>query len=137
MKIMNLKKAGWFFISFLVLLTIVADSGIARGFLRMIHALPMGDKVGHFMLTGILAFLVRAGFRDTRIRVGRSSIHAGVLLIFAIMTLEECSQMFIPHRYFSITDLLANYIGIATGSWFAVYVKSHPTMSAKIGGFSS
>ena len=134
---MNLKKAGWFFISFLVLLTIAADSGIAREFLRVVHALPMGDKVGHFVLTGILAFLVRAGFRNTSIHIGRFSIHVGILLVFAIMTIEECSQILIPYRYFSITDLLANYAGIAAGSWLAAYVKSHPTMSAKIEGISS
>ena len=51
---MNLKKAGWFFISFLVLLTIAADSGIALEFMRMIHLFPMGDKLGHFTLTAYI-----------------------------------------------------------------------------------
>ena len=133
---MNFRKAGWVFISFLVLLTIAADSGIAREFMRMIHELPMGDKLGHFTLTAILAFLVRAGFGNRLVQFGRFSMHAGIFLVFAIMTLEECSQMFLAARFFSFGDLLANYIGIASGSWLAGYVKSHPTMSAKIEGFS-
>jgi hypothetical protein len=46
------------FILVILVIVLLADLGIIPGFLAGLYNFPNGDKVGHFLLMGILALLV-------------------------------------------------------------------------------
>ena len=116
-----MKWLAVFFAVFVILIIILADAGILPRYLGPIYDFPNGDKVGHFILYGILAFLVDLSlFRSFPDRSRKLiALLFGLILAFAI-TLEEISQQYIPSRTFSLFDLLMGYLGVAFFSWFAL-----------------
>jgi VanZ family protein len=83
-------------------------------FLRFIRSIPYGDKIGHVCLMGTMTFLLNLAllaWRGARHSI-RSCILLGCGMVATIITLEECSQAFIPTRSFDLLDLSANYLGI-------------------------
>lgn len=103
----------WITIGFIILLigiVIGANTGFAgfRGF----YDVPGGDKLGHFLLIGTLAFLVNASLRARRIRLGPLHPLLGSLLVALVVTAEEFSQIFLVHRSFDLLDLTADFAGI-------------------------
>lgn len=108
------------FTLFIVLIIILADTGhlgIFAGFYRI----PFADKVGHFILYGILTLLInmtlfRSVPRRNRIWIALSS---GLILIILI-GIEEFSQRSFSNRTFSFEDLTASYLGVVFFSWLAI-----------------
>jgi VanZ family protein len=88
----------------LIAIVVAADRDALPLLLQRVYNYPAGDKAGHFVLFGGLAFLAALGF-------GRRS----TLVIVALVTLEEASQAWFPGRTASVFDLLASYAGIAAG----------------------
>jgi polysaccharide biosynthesis protein VpsQ len=103
-----------------VLIIIFADWGKMPKFLASLYAFPNGDKVGHFLLVGLLAFLVNLSFSCRIVRFGSRNILVGSLVVAVVMTLEEISQGFFANRTASWLDLIASYGGILFFSWLAV-----------------
>lgn len=93
----------------------IADQGRADLFWGIVGRIPCGDKLGHLGLVGTLSFLLNLLLegRPAPGRFGRMML--GSLLLLALMTLEEASQAFIPHRSFDLLDGLANLIGVFCG----------------------
>jgi polysaccharide biosynthesis protein VpsQ len=91
---------------------VCADTGHMRGFLGWVNSLPLGDKAGHLFLIGMTAHFLNfaLGFRAWRIR--RCSPQQGGLIVLAVITVEELSQIWIPLRTFDRGDLLANGLGV-------------------------
>ena len=87
-----------------------ADTGF-EGF-RAFYNVPGGDKLGHFLLIGTLAFLVNASLGARRIRLGPLQPLLGSLLVTLVVTAEEFSQIFLAHRSFDLMDLTADFVGI-------------------------
>ena len=116
---------------FIITIIILADLG-KLGFLYSIYDFPYGDKVGHFILYGILTFLIdlsllRAPAQGNGVTVIPSrrsvAVKVGLLLAFAI-TVEEFSQRyFSAHRTFDLIDLTASYLGVIFFSWLALKIK--------------
>jgi hypothetical protein len=104
-------------LSFVVAIIAVADSGIARPFFDWINRHMGGDKVGHFILLGGLAFTFNRALGGRCARMGPLFIQVGGLLIGLAITCEEFSQIWIPGRTFDWGDLAANYAGIACADW--------------------
>lgn len=67
----------------------------------------MNDKLGHVLAFVYLAFLVDFSFSESRFNVYK------VFLLLAYGLLIESVQYFLPHRMFSLLDLLADGGGIA------------------------
>jgi polysaccharide biosynthesis protein VpsQ len=86
----------------------VADTKSTRYVLSFIGNIPFGDKIGHFLLTGIFAFLLNLSLNCRKVW----RILLGSLIVFAVVAVEEFSQMFIRGRTFDLTDLVADFIGI-------------------------
>ena len=111
------------FTLFIFLIILFADLGFLGGPFRIIDSLPFGDKIGHFMLIGMLSFLIISSLfqafpaRDPK----RMAIAAGLLLLF-VFTVEEASQWPIAGRDASLADLLANYAGIVFFGCIAFFV---------------
>jgi polysaccharide biosynthesis protein VpsQ len=86
----------------------VADIKSTRYVLSFVGSIPFGDKLGHFFLIGIFAFLLNLSLSCRKVW----RVLIGSLSVFAIVTLEEFSQIFIRGRSFDLTDLIADFLGI-------------------------
>ena len=74
---------------------------------------PGRDKTGHFLLMGGFAAISVIAFAGRRIGARRISA-AGVLAVVAgVVVLEEFVQLWLPHRTFSLIDLVSSLAGVA------------------------
>jgi polysaccharide biosynthesis protein VpsQ len=86
----------------------VADTKSTRYVLSFVGNIPFGDKIGHFFLIGIFSFLLNLSLNCRKVW----RVLIGSLIVLAIVTLEEFSQIFIRGRSFDLTDLVADFLGI-------------------------
>ena len=88
-----------------------------------LQTIPAGDKVGHFVLFGVLSFLVTGAlkFKTFRLGVGkyRVPIYRGACFVFLFTAIEELSQGLIPRRSLDGMDFLADCLGIVVFSFFS------------------
>jgi hypothetical protein len=100
-----------FFSLFLILRA--ADSGQIPPFITQLYSFPNGDKVGHFLLMGSVAFLlVMALPVPWRLR--------GLVFLAGVLTLEEISQLFFITRSFSLVDLACSLAGVGLFGYFSI-----------------
>ena len=111
-KVRRAKIALALWIAFLIGLVLLADSGRADPLFALAHSVPLGDKLGHFLLMGTLSFLVNLLQRAEVVRWGPLRLRKGSAIVLSLVTLEECSQLFFRSRSFDLVDLAADVIGI-------------------------
>ena len=97
---------------FIAWIVYLADTGQDSIFFEVVKVLPLGDKLGHFVLFGLLALGANLALKHMGIRWGRWLVPAGALVVFVLAAAEELSQMFVSGRTCDITDLLADMAGI-------------------------
>jgi VanZ family protein len=108
------------FLVFIVAVVILADYGSLPHSIRVLYDFPNGDKVGHFILFGLLNFFLIRAFLASIPNRSRSQVVVSTSLILILcITLEEWSQQYFSPRTFDLLDLLASYIGLASGAWVA------------------
>ena len=108
------------FLAFIIGLIVLADADLLPDFINAIYDFPNGDKVGHFVLYGLLNFFITRAFLSslpTR-RGSWATLSVGSILALFV-ALEELSQMFFSARTFSLLDLTASLLGIIVGGWVA------------------
>lgn len=105
------------FALFIVMIIIIANWGTLPFMIGMIYTYPMGDKLGHFILMGLLTFLVNLSLSAKKIRLFSRQILLGSVLVFSAVVFEEFSQLFVLSRSFSLLDLSFDFIGILCASW--------------------
>ena len=109
---------------FVILIIVLADAGTLPRYLGPLYDFPNGDKVGHFFLFGILAFLIDLTIfqalpdRSRRLLV----VICGLILALAI-TVEEFSQQYFSSRTFDLIDLACSYLGVIFLSRLALKIK--------------
>ncbi len=104
-------RRAFFFTLFILAIIVLADLGIIEPYLRWLTRVG-GDKVGHFVLFGLLNFFLIQAFLS-RSKENHNRVILTVSLILAVLVgLEEWSQSLFPTRTMSLTDLLASYAGI-------------------------
>ena len=112
---MRLKRWLPFLVFFLFVAGIIIGNNLGR--LRTLvnwwGSFPFGDKIGHLILIGTLAFLLNYALEGRTIKIGRFKVLLGCSIVAVVMTLEEISQIWIPWRTFDLVDLSANYLGIS------------------------
>ena len=114
------------YFAFIILIVVLADTG-KLGFLGVVNEFPYGDKVGHFILFGMLAFLLDLTFFQALPHADRKRVAVIIGLILALLiSLEEFSQKFFPERTFSLFDLSASYMGVIFFSWVPLKIKKSP-----------
>jgi VanZ family protein len=119
-----MKYISAFFLIFIIAVIVLADSGNLPRPIRAIYDFPNGDKLGHFILFGLLAFFIIHAFLSSFPSKSRGWVALSISLILALLIgLEEFSQKFFPTRSFNLFDLLASYAGIVTFALLAVYWK--------------
>ena len=104
------------FLAFIITAIYAADRHLARGFFAWVQSIPLGDKAGHFVLMGTLAFLLNRAL--TGRTIGRGPQLGGVIVAVFVLA-EEISQRWLPGRTFDYADLLADAMGIALADWLA------------------
>jgi VanZ family protein len=119
-----------FYVVFLAVVVTIADTGRYRAAFDAIHAVPWGDKVGHFGFMAILSFLVQLVWPDATLRAGRLALPRGPAIVALITTLEKLSQGFFPTRTLDPLDLTANLVGITFGALLARTVSRRRGLAA-------
>lgn len=109
---MRLHQLTWIYIFVLVAIIVSADGDWFSSVFGLVHAVPFGDKVGHFFLIGFLAFLVNLSLGASTIGVGRIQVLRGNLYVMVPVLLEEISQIAFPSRTFDLLDLAADAAGV-------------------------
>lgn len=113
LRAMNVKWLAIGFAIFVVLVILFADLGYLQGALAALHEFPFGDKIGHFLLIGILCFLIISSLIQAYPSWNPKWIaFAAIFALAVVFTLEEASQGPIRGRHASLGDLSANYAGI-------------------------
>jgi VanZ family protein len=126
-----MKYIAILFSIFILVIIILANQGSIPVFIKVIYDFPNGDKLGHFILFGLLNFFVTtAGLRALRLqRPGLAALSIGLILALLIGA-EEYSQKFFEKRTFDLIDLMASYIGLVVGGWMALNLKKQVTLKA-------
>jgi polysaccharide biosynthesis protein VpsQ len=99
---------------------LLADLGML-GILRVVNQIPYGDKIGHFLLYGLLTLLIDLALFRSHPDLRPSLIAFRVALILALFIgLEEYSQQFFANRSFDLVDLAFSYLGLIFFTWVAL-----------------
>lgn len=109
------------YILIIILIIAMADSGQYGYVFKIIYQIPYADKLGHFILIGLLALVVNLSLQGKKIQVFGYSVLQGSAIVAALVMLEELSQFFIANRTFDLGDLLFDFIGIFVFSYIATY----------------
>ena len=98
---------------------------------------PYHDKVGHFVLMGILAFLAIVSLAPRMKGDSKKAVFKITVILLLIIALEETSQYFIPSRTFSLTDFpmwrcgSPSSDGLRIEGDFTSVEQKHPTSESK------
>jgi VanZ family protein len=111
-----------------------ASLGFGVRYLVLIHSLPGGDIVGHFLLIGSLAFVSALAFVEVGSPRRWFQWARVVVVLGTVMAGDELLQIALPLRSFSLHDLLANAAGILVFSLLAVAWRARWRLSPKAGG---
>ena len=110
----------WLFVStllfsfFIVVIVIGANTDQFPRVLEPIYDFPNGDKVGHFILFGILSFFLNRSALVLFPNRNPARLMLTVSLLLSIVIgLEEWSQSLFPSRTASFIDLAASYLGVS------------------------
>lgn len=89
-----------------------ADNGVPNALLAWLRHIRHGDKYVHFLLYGLLAFLLHLGLRGRAWRLGPLALPLAALVVLAFGLGEEVAQLFSPRRRFEWVDLACNLGGV-------------------------
>ena len=103
-----------------LLIIILANTG-NLGILAMVYRIPFADKLGHFILYGILVFLVHLTlFRRYPSPSRNWLVLVSGLTLALLIGIEEFSQRNLSNRTFDLMDLSASYLGLIFFSRLAI-----------------
>ncbi len=115
-----MKALSVIFLLFILTIIVLADIGGLPPQIVALYRFPNGDKVGHFILFGLLNFFFTRAFLSSQPNPRRKLVTVSTGLILALfIALEEWSQQFFATRTFDLLDLTASYVGVALGGWLA------------------
>ena len=127
-------KSRFVTVLYLVLLpgiVLLADDRQYHGLFDGVRRIPGGDKLGHFLLMGLLSFLLNVSLDCRTLRVFGRTLLTGSLVACVAVTLEELSQLFVRYRTFDFADLLFDYGGIWVFGRLALRLKIRRGRPAK------
>jgi len=110
-------STGWrllalLFAVFVLFIIITANLGIAGNIFGRVYNFPNGDKIAHFTLFGMLGLLAGLSFPTRRVYLPGIALLKSSLVLGALITLEEISQIAIANRSFDLIDLAASLSGV-------------------------
>jgi len=111
------------FFIFILWIIYLADTGQNSRFFELIHGVPFGDKIGHFILYGVLTFGVVVATRFRVRKIASFTIFSGALYVTVFAVVEEVSQQFFAIRTLDGVDLFADGLGICLFSGLSYLLK--------------
>lgn len=115
-----MKYIAVFFLIFIIAVVVLADTGNLPHSIRALYDFPNGDKLGHFILFGLLDFFLARAFLSSFPSRPRGWVTLSIGLTLALLiALEEWSQKLFSTRTFDLMDLSAGYLGLLVGGWAA------------------
>ena len=127
-----MKYIAVLFFIFTIAVVVLADTGNLPHSIRAIYDFPNGDKLGHFILFGLLNLFITRAFLSSFLSRrfdklsatprGWATLSIGLILALLI-ALEEFSQKYFSMRTFDLIDLFASYLGVVVGGWVAYKTK--------------
>lgn len=112
------------FVLFIIAIIIGANADVLPLPLERLINFPGGDKAGHFILFGILSFLLNKSALVLLPKRTPARLVLIVSLLLAILIgLEEWSQSLFPARTMSLSDLFASYAGVFVFALVASWTK--------------
>ncbi|MEW6287861.1 MAG: VanZ family protein [Chloroflexota bacterium] len=115
-----MKYLAGLFALFVAAVIVLADGG-RLGILRFVNGIPFGDKLGHFLLFGLLTLLLDLTLFRSRPDLNPNLTALRVALTLAlIIGLEEFSQRYFSSRSFDLVDLTFSYLGVVVFSWMSL-----------------
>jgi VanZ family protein len=129
MSINKIRLACFLFALFIGSVVYSADMGIGQRYFDIVRSFPLGDKISHFCLMGIMAALANLAARGRLARFGPASFGMGTAIVAVVVLAEEISQIWVPGRNFELFDLLADFLGIACGAIVATRYRRKPEQS--------
>ena len=114
--------AAVLFFLFICYIIFCADTGQAGFLAGQVRNLPFGDKMGHFLLYGMQAFLVNLAFQNGRWDVYGLSVLKGSTLVLVFAVAEEFTQIFLASRSFELADIVCDLLGIYVFGKLAIWV---------------
>lgn len=107
------KLIAFLFVLFILVIAYWADTDSMPEVIKALIRFPNGDRLGHFVLYGLLAFLLAWAFpkRSWLLRQ-RGWFPVGSLVAVVGAALEEISQLFFVNRTADLVDLGCGLLGI-------------------------
>ncbi|HPH94712.1 MAG TPA: hypothetical protein PKW33_09360 [Anaerolineaceae bacterium] len=99
----------------MIIMVILADRNALPGFILDLIDTPNMDKVLHFLLMGGLAFVLMLAL-PAHWQIG------GILILTAVIGLEEISQSLFPERSSSLEDFAASTLGVLALGGLAIWL---------------
>jgi VanZ family protein len=127
---MKIRLLAVVYIIILVAIIFIADAEQYKHLLQPIRGIPYGDKISHFLLMGLLSFLVNLSFSCSRVKISGVYFLKGSLIVAVIVTIEEFSQLFFKYRTFDLIDLASDYLGIFLFGRIACLVQRRRVISS-------
>lgn len=75
-------------------------------------AFPYYDKLGHFVLYGVLGMFLHLALRSRALTIRRLHIPIAWLIVAGLAMLDELQQSFMPGRSIDATDFAADLLGV-------------------------
>jgi VanZ family protein len=115
-----MKRISILFTVFVIVVIVLADRGSLPYSIRALYDFPNGDKLGHFVLFGLLNFFLARALLSAFPSKPKGWVTVSISLILALLVAaEEWSQQFFATRTFDLLDLLASCVGLVVGGWAA------------------
>lgn len=107
--------AALLFFFFFIIINISFQTGFGKTISDVLGHIRFADKTIHFLFMTLFSFLLNGSLKKRQLLIAGQPFLLGSFLVTLFITLEECSQAFIPARNFEIMDLVCNYAGIYMG----------------------
>ena len=86
---------------------------------------PFLDKVVHFILFFIQSILITNTIYEYSDRNNRIILIASIIFLLLFGLIIEIQQIYLPYRTFEIMDLIANFLGVLSGSFVVIYFRKN------------
>jgi VanZ family protein len=113
------------FLGFIIWIIYLANTAQNSVFFELVASIPFGDKLGHFLLFGLLTLAANFVFKLKKITLFSINIYAGSVIVFFFALIEELSQHFIASRTLDANDFIADIIGIVVFSVLTKRISRH------------
>lgn len=98
------------------------DKGITPAPVAIVKQIPFGDKVAHFLIYGLFAFVVCFATDFHRTSWMKKEFLTGSALILFFAILEEFTQIAFVTRNFDLIDMLCDVVGVFLFTKLAIWI---------------